>query len=162
MPATYDSIATTTLGSPANSITFSSISASYTDLRLVLYGIGTGSSTFNLRLNGDAGSNYSRTFLSGNGSNVLGFQENNTSGGTEIASLSGAGLTTVDIFSYTNSVNKTMLTVEAQDRNGSGYSRVAVNLWRNTAAINTILIYGTFSSNFSAGTTATLYGILRA
>ena len=36
MPATYEPIATTTLGSAATNITFSSIPATYTDLRLVL------------------------------------------------------------------------------------------------------------------------------
>jgi hypothetical protein len=36
MPATYEPIATTTLGTAAAFITFSSIPATYTDLRLVI------------------------------------------------------------------------------------------------------------------------------
>jgi hypothetical protein len=43
MPATYEPIATTTLGGAAATITFSSISSAYTDLRIVLVGTTTAS-----------------------------------------------------------------------------------------------------------------------
>jgi len=74
MPAssTYTPIATTTLGSGAASVTFSSISGSYTDL--VLVGQFTGSAANNqvsIRVgNGsvDTGSNYSFTQVYGTGS----------------------------------------------------------------------------------------------
>ena len=46
MTATYEKIATTTLGSAATSVTFSSISGSYTDL--VLFSTGNISGTISI------------------------------------------------------------------------------------------------------------------
>ncbi len=62
MPATYEPLATTTLGSAASSVTFSSISGSYTDLVVVFSGTaGGGNSNLILTFNSDTGSNYSWT-----------------------------------------------------------------------------------------------------
>ena len=71
MATTYEAIQTTTLGSAAADITFSSIPATYTDLVLVYIG-ATVSNNINyyLRFNGDTGTNYSYTYLSGTGSAV--------------------------------------------------------------------------------------------
>ena len=70
MTATYDPIATTTLGSAASTITFSSIPNTFTDLRLVLFGVTLNATgTYNqIRFNNDTGTNYSWTQLLGNGS----------------------------------------------------------------------------------------------
>ena len=69
--ATYDRIATTTLGSTTASITFSSIAASWTDLRVVITGTSTAVGGFVLfiKLNG-ATSGYSNLSLSGDGSSA--------------------------------------------------------------------------------------------
>jgi len=66
--STYTPIATTTLGSSATSYTFTSIPSTYTDLVIVAQIKGDTTTYLNLRFNGDTGSNYSRTTLSGNGS----------------------------------------------------------------------------------------------
>jgi len=72
MPAgsTYTPIATTTLGSAQSSVTFSSISGSYTDLILVMSAQYTTSGQKDswLRFNSDATSVYSRTWIEGTGS----------------------------------------------------------------------------------------------
>jgi len=63
-----------------------------------------------------------------------------------------------EIFSYTNSYRKTMLSYAAEDQNNGGAVSLTANLWRGTSAINSITIYlnsGTFSTN----TVATLWGI---
>jgi hypothetical protein len=69
---TYEPIATNTLGSAVSSLTFSSISTSYTDLVLVAnYGISASGYGLRMRLgNGsaDTGSNYSDTTICGTGS----------------------------------------------------------------------------------------------
>ena len=68
MPATYEPIATTTLGSAASSITFSSIAGTYTDLRVVFtpQGATAGVSAY-LEFNGISTTTYSETYLQGNG-----------------------------------------------------------------------------------------------
>lgn len=166
MPATYDSLATTTLGANANNITFSSIPSGYTDLRLVvrLIAASNGDNTF-LRFNGDTATNYSVTPVVGTGA---GAQSNRTTNANAIlveesGTTSGVPyLIIADIFSYSNtSMNKTALSTTSYDKNGSGQVRAQASLWRSTAAINSVSV-NNFFNNFAAGSTATLYGILRA
>jgi hypothetical protein len=166
MPATYEPIATTTLSSAAATITFSSIAASWTDLRLTW--VGTSSVnlvSLRLRFNADTGTNYSNTGLSGDGSAASSYRNTNStridlppSGGV---SSTIPTFTTVDVFSYAGSTNKTVLTTGSDDRNGSGYATREVALWRSTSAINEITL-SLSSGNFATGTTATLYGIKAA
>lgn len=165
MPATYENIATTTLTSAASTITFSSISGSYTDLRLVFVGVATSISTdIWLRFNSDTGTNYSNTFLYGDGTSAL---SDRTTGSSRInqglidLSTTIPCFSAIDIFSYAGSTNKTVLWSQSNDKNGSGAAEATVGLWRNTAAITTVTIQ-TSTSTFASGTTATLYGILRA
>ena len=164
MPATYEPIATTTLGSAATAINFSSIAATYTDLRVIFQNATTPPSNIHFRLNTDSGSNYSWTSLQGNGTTAT--SDRNTSQTTlELpVSDSAYGLYTIDFFSYAGSTNKTFLITNSGDLNGSGYSVRQVGLWRSTAAITSINFRcgGAGSQNFPIGTTATLYGILKA
>ena len=63
MASTYEPIATTTLGSAASSITFSSIPATYTDLRLVLVHTPSASTgNAQMQFNSDTATNYSYTY----------------------------------------------------------------------------------------------------
>lgn len=160
MTATYDPIATTTLSSATNSITFSSISSGFTDLRLVLFNRGDLGSTILVRFNSDSGTNYSRVRLQGDGTSATSSLSTNQTAvicGNQPSATNVWGLHTVDVFSYAGSTNKTCLITASEDANGSGSAQRQVALWRNTAAINTLTISA--SNNFSAGTTATLYGI---
>ena len=165
MPATYEPIATTTLGSAASNITFSSIAATYTDLRIVITGTCSASEYVSLQFNADTGSNYSRTALFGDGSTVT---SNQTTGGTYIrddalfTNNTNVAMTTVDLFSYAGSTFKTVLLTGSGDKNGSGITSRIVGLWRSTSAITSIKLFGTFGANFNTGTTATLYGIKNA
>ena len=163
MPATYEKIATTTLGSNTADITFSSIPSTYTDLRVVLVGTSVSAVSCTLRFNSDSSALYSNTTLRGNGTSA---SSGNSTGGTGI-SINAAGFSTtipsfisVDVFSYAGSTNKTCLITCSSDYNGSGETESRVGLYRSTTAISTITINN--SSNFKTGTTATLYGILKA
>lgn len=166
MPITYDNIATTTLGSAASTITFSSIPATYTDLRLILTAsFSSTGAALRLRFNSDTGTNYSFTSLYGNGTSA------NSSIGTSTSYIpldSDFGipntqwsLWTADVFSYTGSTNKTVLTTGQTDNNGSGIVYREVGLWRNTSAITSAEV-SLSGVNFTIGTTATLYGIKNA
>ena len=163
MPSTYEPIATTTLGSSASSITFSSISSAYTDLRAVIVTTATTNPGLYFQINSTT-TGYSQTTLYGNGTSAA--STNNTSGNRIYLTLAGNTYTstpsmyTVDIFNYAGSTYKTMLTTSTADNNGSGTVQRDVGLWQNTAAINTLYFY--VGGTFNPGTTITLYGILKA
>ena len=165
MATTYEPIATTTLGSSNADITFSSIPATYTDLRFVVTGTSvTSFATLLVRFNSDTGSNYSQTRLVGSGTAVSTQRETNATS-IRAALSSGFGPTEpssiiFDIFSYRGSTFKTALFEAFCDRNGAGSVERTIGLWRSTSAITTILINN--ANQFTAGTTATLYGILKA
>ena len=168
--ATYDLIASQTLGSAAASITFSSIAASWTDLRLVLVATSSVASDWiTVQFNSDTGTNYSYTYLDGDGSathsasstgsSYLSFgNSRGTASSTTIPDF-----TTIDIFAYAGSTYKTALANNNNDKNGSGVTKSSVGLWRSTSAINTVKVYyGGNGSNMNTGTTAQLYGIKSA
>jgi len=165
MPATYEPIATTTLGSAASSITFSSIASSWTDIKVIIVATAASNANFAFRFNSDSGSNYSRTRLAGDGSSITSSQNTNQTE-LQLTSSFSIGTTpvmrTLDIFSYAGSTNKTVLFEEINDLNGSGGLNKQVGLWRNTAAITSINFFAQSATNFAAGTTATLYGIKNA
>jgi hypothetical protein len=167
MPATYDKIATTTLGSAAANITFSSIAASWTDLRLTITGKSIAGNVYRIQLNSDTGSNYSVTLLESDGSTLSSNRGTNNS--AMLAGFSYGGSATIpefvtyDIFSYAGSTNKTALvTTSANQGSASGYIARIVGLWRNTAAITSIVITTSSSGDIPSGVTATLYGIKAA
>ena len=165
MPTTYEPIATTTLGSATKSITFSSIPATYTDLRVVLVGtIQTAADFYEVTFNGTT-SGYSWTHLSGDGSTAASGRITSNTKWVPNLPLAGSTtipmLSTVDIFSYAGSTFKTGLMETSADLNGSGRVIRSVGLWQNTAAITSIKLE-VQSYNWNAGTTATLYGIKNA
>jgi hypothetical protein len=158
MSSTYEPIATTTLGSAQASVTFSSISGAYTDL--VIVANFANSNTVReayLQFNSDGGNNYSKTQLFGSSSVIASNNQSNFS------TFSGFGFigTTIssvvcNINNYSNTTtNKTIL---SRSNDPTGLVMANVGLWRNTAAITTILI-GYTNDNFIAGSTFTLYGI---
>lgn len=163
MPAgsTYTPIATTTLGSSQSSITFSSISQSYTDLICVVNGvISATDKSLLVRINGDSGSNYSSTFFYGDGVNVV-----SARGSNENLFLAGRlgnvqSNSTINFQNYSNTTTyKTML---ARGNNTIGLVLANVSLWRSTAAISSIVLSLESAANFNSGTKATIYGIVAA
>ena len=165
MPATYEPIATQTLGSAANTITFSSIPATYTDLRLTITALQGSGNNIALRFNSDSGTNYSRTRLIGNGSaasSTRATDDTEIDLNRESLSATAPSLYNVDLFSYAGSTFKTLLVSANEDRNGSGSVMSVVGLYRSTSAISTILITSLSADTMGVGTTATLYGIKNA
>ena len=166
MPATYEKIATTTLGSAATTLDLTSIPATYTDLRLVVVGADNDSAGYNIRFqyNNDTGNNYSFTDLRGDGSSASSLRVSNDNyifAGSMPADINVPFLATLDIFSYAGSTYKTTLVESSTDKNGSGSTRRLVGLWRSTSAITSVKLISN-GGTYKAGTTATLYGILKA
>lgn len=167
MPATYDCIATTTLSSNQNSVTFSSISGNYTDLILVSNVKATGNEYMRMRVGNssvDTGSNYSATVLSGNGSAAASYRYSNiTNMPIHIATVVPSSDFTVTITQLQNYSNTTTFkTVLNRSGYGSSSTEASVSLWRSTSAINIITIYMEASINIASGSTFTLYGIKAA
>lgn len=172
MPATYDSIATQTLGSAATTVTFSSIPGTFTDLICisnVQVNIGGGPV---VTFNNDTGSNYSITRLYADGSTV-GSNRNNNQTNLDLGTGGQASITANQyspyIFHFMNysnaTTNKTSLLRLSSA--GGGFSGLAeidlcVGLWRNTNAITTITLTCSNGRNFQSGSTFTLYGIKAA
>jgi hypothetical protein len=165
MPQTYEPIATQTLGTAANTVTFSSISSTYTDLVLVFNGgVASGTVNFTMRYNSDSATNYSNRDITGDGSAVTSHGTSNTSN----ILCNYYGYMTPDqntniiinIMNYSNATTyKTNLTRSNNAGNGTA---ATVGLWRSTAAINSIQCIASGGINFSASSTFTLYGIKAA
>ena len=160
MALTYEPIATNTLSATATQIDFSSIPATYTDLRLVAVGSSTGANP-SIRLNTVSTTTYSYTYIDGNGTSASTL----SSTGANRIQVGFSGtlpvMQIVDIFSYAGSTNKTVLATSAADQNGSGNVTTFVGLWRNTAAVTAVRFYLP-SGSFDIGSTFTLYGIKAA
>jgi|688.fasta_scaffold353049_2 hypothetical protein len=164
MPATYEKIATTTLGSANATIQFSSIPSTYTDLRIVFVCTPqTSGGTKYLQFNSSA-TGYSQTYLQGNGS-AASSGRSTSYPRLDLSSQDSANSTPsfdeVDIFSYAGSTFKTVLSKTSHDQNGSGLTVAQVGLWQSTSAITQINLY-IAGDNIGAGSTATIYGILKA
>ena len=166
MPATYESIATTTLGSDTATVTFSSISSAYTDLVLVCnYGTSSSGRTGTMRFNNDSGTNYSWRSLGGNGTTA------SSSGGSNISSFyftgqitgDGTALANVSITHIQNYSNTTTYkTALSRSNDAARYVETAVGTWRSTSAINRIDLARDNGTNWLSGSTFTLYGIKAA
>ena len=180
LPSTMIPIATTTIsGSSVANITFTGISASYTDLLVVGYvGLASGGN-FRCQLGGgsiDTGTNYSRTTLYGrrNGANSADEYGSATTASEDFAVLvqntdlyaSSVGYSPIlaNFMNYSNTTTyKTILT-----RHGSGSNaayrgiEASVSLWRNTSAINQIKFYSGNGGNIGVGSSITIYGIKAA
>ena len=163
--STYTPIATTTLGSAQATVTFSSISGSYTDLVLVISTAATtGNPDIALQFNSDTGTNYSITALSGDGTSATSTRASTQSSlkidnkATTDSTL-GNSVYVVNIQNYANTTTyKTA--ISRANRAGAGVDAI-VGLWRSTAAISTIDVKAS-SSTFVANTIMTLYGIAAA
>jgi hypothetical protein len=168
MPKTYEPIATSTLGSAAASITFSSIAGSWTDLRLILTGTNESTSGYiGLQFNGST-SGYNYIQMGGNGSGTGGGSVNLAESKMYVGSYGTAsttaapGLKIIDIFSYAGSTTKTVLGISSAGlSNNNGSVVTQTGMWTGSSAITSIVI-STYAGNLNTGFQATLYGILRA
>jgi len=162
MASTYEKIATTTLGSDTNSINFTSISGSYTDLILIgSLQVTAGGTNPGVYFNSSTGS-VSQTSLYGTGSaagsfRLTGYNFIFFGGGSDTANVESNVI--VHIQNYANTTtNKTCL-IRWNHQPSEVYA--VVGMRNNTAAITAVNLT-TQAGNYKAGSTFTLYGILKA
>ena len=165
MTATYEKIATNTLGSAQATVTFSSISGTYTDLVLISnVDVTSAGASVNIRFNSDTGSNYSYTTLYGNGTTAASARGSSLTASYIAAYVApNTALETViitNIQNYSNTTtNKTLLSRSNRaSANNSPGAEALVGLWRSTVAITSITLAAD-SGNIDTGSTFTLYGI---
>lgn len=145
-----------------SSITFTGISGSYTDLQLVISGYTiTGSGAFvALRFNSDTASNYSATYLWGNGTSATSGRQTSQTSSTIGAFYSTQANIIANVQNYSNST--TYKTAVARSNSSADNTGAFVSLWRNTAAITSMTVLTTGGEYFNNGATFSLYGIAAA
>ena len=163
----YDSLATVTVPSGGvASITFAGIPSGYKHLQV--RGIGSTSiagKAWGIRLNNDAGSNYSYHYLQGTGSvPETGAAATQTLGyigvSPESTNNNYVGAAVIDLLDYANADKyKTIRSLSGADMNGvGGYSRFNSSLWQSKSEINRVDLVLT-SGNFNQHSSFALYGV---
>ena len=159
MTATYEKIATTTLGSTEATVTFSSISSAYTDLVVIFVGNLNAAATCFLRYNNDSGSNYAQQDVVGDGTAVTGQKRTSVTGFRLYDVAASSNPINNLIFNINNYSNTTTYkTTLLRGSDSGGEIGMGVSLWRSTAAINRLDFVNT-AGTWSAGSTFTIYGI---
>lgn len=160
----------TKLASPASTVTFSSIPATYSNLSVTIIGSCTAAVAIcgvAPQFNGDSGANYEWDYTQGNGTTVTaGTFDSQTSG--FVGNIAGgndpsnsAGTILVRIPNYTGGFLKLATamnyTVDATTITSTKLIIQSGTTWNNTAAINSIT-FTVSSGNFTTGSIFTLYG----
>jgi hypothetical protein len=166
MPSTFTPIATTTIGSATNSITFSSL-GSYTDIYLVAMQKENGGGGYELqvRFNGDTGANYIwGRMLAAAGSTIEGSGTTVTTS-ARFGDVDGGWQTsTLNIMSYAGSRIKTAIGRTMSVNSSTQVTRTGgyVTSWLSTSAITSITIKVESTGQFAAGSIFSIYGIQAA
>ena len=168
MATTCELIASTTLGSAASFIEFTSVPGTHTDLLCVVTGradISAANLDFYTEFNGVT-TGYTVRRLFGNGSSAG--SDNYTTMFTGImpgatATASTFGNTEIYIPNYAGSTNKSVSSTGVAENNSvTGIIRACAGLWSNTAAITSLKLIPNAGYSFVSGSSAYLYGITRA
>jgi hypothetical protein len=169
MAATYEPIATLSSSGSTSTFSFTSVPSTYTDIIIVSFlrsSYSISSHDTLIRVNNDASSIYSRTYITGNGSsassarssNLTGFYAGQVQGATSTAGAFSTQI--VHLMNYSNtSTNKTFI---SRNNTPTANTTATVGLWRSNSAINQIDILNADGSNWVSGSTSTIYGVKSA
>ena len=156
--ATYSLIASQTGNGSASTITFSSIPQTFTDLVLVMNIFTTVNANEAVQINGDTGSNYSSTWITGNGSTAASSRSTSNTALNIQANIfstsTSPALHIMNFIDYSNST--TYKTVLTRSNRAEQAVELFVGLWRSTAAITSISIA---AATPTTNATFKLYGI---
>lgn len=166
-------IATGTISTATNGITFNNIPQGYQDLRIVCQwkslvtatnqdGFWIGSSNVTL-------GNFSTTYLKGDGSSAsssrtggyYGAYLGDIAGSASSVNASTFAAVTIDILNYKNTSSyKTVISRITCDLNGAGQTWLSIALLQTTNALSSINVFNyNAGTNAVLGSNATLYGI---
>jgi hypothetical protein len=150
-------------------IVFSSIPQTFTHLHVRCFSRSTfagATASFFIRLNADGGSNYAFHSLLGDGGTVTSSGAvSQTVGQVGVMPAATAttgifGSTIIDVLDYKNTnKNKTIRSINGNDRNGAGIAYSGSSLWMNTQAVNSITLISGGAANLAEFSTFQLYGI---
>jgi hypothetical protein len=157
---TYVALDKVTVGTATTSVTISGIPATYTDLVAVIQSTTSSPApSTSLQFNGDTTSNYSHTYLTGDGSSASSSRNSTDRALIAYNGTVGANPNTVivNIMNYANTT--TFKTFLSRASNATYGTDAVVGMWRKTPeAINSITFL-TGTTGFAAGSTFSLYGI---
>jgi hypothetical protein len=169
MPRTYVPIATIVASGSVSDVEFTSIPSTYTDLVVVCQGRTVNAVTeqaITVYLNNDFSGIASFTELRGDGSSATSSRLTGQSG-FRIGYFAGAsaaggavGQCNFSVMNYSNTT--TFKTTIARGGTAGTSTTADVGLWRSTAAITRVGMATFGAGNYVAGSTFTLYGILKA
>jgi hypothetical protein len=145
------------------SLSLTSISGSYKDLRLVLknWRPATDGSTGRMQFNSDTGSSYFRLGFNSADANESSFGSSFVGTLTTTDSTTNNGICVIDFYDYSNTVtwkSGLVLNLQSGDTTATNYSTTR-GFWgfNSTAAISSILLY--WSAGNLSGGTYELYGV---
>jgi len=160
--ATFEKISTYTATGSVTNFSLTSIPATYTDLFLAIKSNSASTADWHMQFNTDTGANYSYTYAYSQGADPYAGMYNNLTAQTDIYIGEfgvGTSMFMINIFNYANTnILKTATNLVSYGTVNHGAD---IGSWNNTAAITSIKIFHS-STSVTAGTTATLYGILGA
>ena len=164
-----------TVGTPATSVTFSSIPSTYTHLQIrgILKNSENASASgySQITFNGDTASNYSRHNLYGNGATTFSDAAATTTfmlGGYGVprSNASAANMFSgfiLDILDYVNTnkykTTRSLNGADTNNANGAIYVGLSSGNWRSTSAVTSITITASNGFNHTQYSSFALYGI---
>ena len=157
---TYIPLATITLTSATNSVTFGSIpTGTYRDLIIIMDGDTASSTRPVLRLNGDTSSSYSGVMMADDGSSSY----SATSSGTYLDPIPGFGVT--GKFSAIwqvldkDATDKHKSILVRLNQHAGGHVHATAGRWASTSAVTSVTLLTNDGDNYSIGMVMSLYGI---
>jgi hypothetical protein len=155
---TYTALATVTLGSSVDTVSFSNIPATpYRDLILVISGKVGSTASVNIRFNDDSGSNYFSVRAVGTGATSVSDVQNST---TSVVQVSGIATDETTLVFNLMDINATDKHKTLLVRSGGASSAVwmGAGRWANTGRITKVTAILS-TSTYVSGATLSLYGI---
>ena len=166
----FDLLDTTILTASQSSVTFdnlvSTYGSDYKHLQIRTTWSGGGSvNPLRLQFNGDTASNYSLHVLLGNGSSAISAAAASTSFfalGDSVTTTDAFAASVVDILDPFETTKYTTGRILHGRVGSTTFVELISGNWRNTAAVNSITIFGNAGINLIAGSRLSLYGLKAA